>query len=87
MKNHNPLCAAVQTQDILYDFQSQMMFEIAGDAAFEPFDEALSEAVIDLIDRASTAGLHLSPRARHARFNLIWKDFVVEQKTKRAVHA
>ena len=62
-----------------------MMYEIAGPAAFEPFDEGLCEAVEELVVSTCNATDKLSPRARHARFNLIWKDFLAEQKALRAV--
>jgi hypothetical protein len=84
-QSHNPLCSAVQIQAGLYDIQSEMMAEIAGEAAFDPFDEVLCASVADLIDRALDAISTLSPRARHARLNLLWKEFVAEQKQKRDI--
>ena len=83
MSTHNPLCGAVGLRDELLEAQGQMMFEIAGDAAFEPFDEDLCNAVEELVCKSADAITHLSPRARHARLNAIWKDFVTEQKEKR----
>lgn len=78
----NPLIEAIAAQDRLYEAQCEMMFEIAGDAAFEPYDELLGEAVADLIDRAPAAIEKLSPRAQQARLNLMWKGFVEEQILK-----
>ena len=85
MSAHNPLCEAVALHDELLDLQGHMMAEIAGDAAFEPFDESLCAAVEELVYQSSDAVTHLSSRARHARLNVIWKDFVAEQKKKQAV--
>jgi len=85
MQHHNPLCEATHLHNILLDMQSEMMFEIAGEAAFEPFDEELAAAVDELIYKSADAVTALSPRARHARLNAIWKDFVAVQKAKRTV--
>lgn len=81
-RDHNPLCGAVAIHDSLLEIQGEMMHAIAGDAAFEPFDEVLCAAVEDLIYKSADAVTHLSPRARHARLNMIWKDFVAGQKQK-----
>jgi hypothetical protein len=80
----NPLIMATDARDCLSDMEGDMMFEIAGESAFEPFDGELCDAVIDLVYRASESVTKLSPRARQARLNLIWRDFVAEQKQKRA---
>ena len=83
MQHHNPLCEATHLHNILLDMQSEMMFEIAGEAAFEPFDEELAAAVDELIYKSADAVTALSPRARHARLNAIWKDFVAIQRQKK----
>ena len=84
---HNPLCAAVAIQDSLLEIQGEIMHAIAGDAAFEPFDDELCAAVEELIYKSTDAVTHLSPRARHARLNMIWQSFVTEQKAKIATPA
>lgn len=79
---HNPLCEAVAIRDSLLEIQGEIMHAIAGDAAFEPFDETLCAAVEELIYKSADAVTRLSPRARHARLNIIWKDFVAQQNQK-----
>jgi hypothetical protein len=79
----NPLVDAVYAHDRLLNLQGDAMFEVAGEAAFEPWDDILSAAVADLVCQASAAVAGLSPRARQARLNLIWRDFVAEQRQRR----
>ena len=76
----NLLSAAVTAQECLWEIQSNMMFEIAGESAFDPWNDMLANAVMELIDRAMESVEKLSPRARKARLNLIWMDFVKDQK-------
>ncbi len=83
----NPLIAAVEAREFLTDMEGDLMFEIAGEAAFEPFDDALAEAVLGLLEKTAFSTFKLSPRARQARLNLIWRDFVVEQKQQRAIRS
>ncbi len=83
----NPLASAVEARQFLTGAEGDMMFEIAGEAAFEPFDDALMDAVLDLIENTAFSLDKLSPRARQARLNLIWRDFVVEQKQQRAIRS
>jgi hypothetical protein len=80
----NPLDKAVDAHNNLIDAEGNMMFAVAGNAAFEPFDDELNTAVVELVCKASAAVEELSPRARRARLNLIWRDFVAEQKQRRS---
>ena len=82
---NNPLFMAVDAAECLMEMESDMMFAVGGDAVFEPFDDELNSAAIDLVYSSSSAVEKLSHRARHARLNLIWKDFVKEQKQKRTL--
>jgi hypothetical protein len=80
----NPLIMATDARDCLSDMEGDMMFAIGGEAAFEPFDSELCDAVIDLVYSASESVTKLSPRARQARLNLIWRDFQVSYAQKMA---
>lgn len=80
----NSLARAIDAYNHLCDEECDLMFEIAGEAAFDPFDGDLHSAAADLICNTAHSLDNLSSRARRARINLIWKDFVTEQKQKRA---
>ena len=82
---NNPLFHAIAARDHAMETETDMMFEVAGDAAFDPFDEVLCEAIANLVCNSAEAVASLLPRARQARLNLIWKDFVKEQRSLRAV--
>ena len=77
---NNPLITAVDASEHLMFAEGEMMFAVAGDAAFKPFNESLSNAIVELLDTSVNAVSELSPRARQARLNLIWRDFVAEQR-------
>lgn len=83
---NNPLIHAVMARNHALDIESDLMFEIGGEAAFDPFDEQLATDVANLVGNALDAVMQLSPRARQARLNLIWRGFIAEQKRKRGPH-
>ncbi len=80
----NPLAMAVDAHDCMHDMIGEMMEIIGGNGVFDPYDSELSNAIGDLIFKASDGVFELSDRARVARLNLIWKSFVEEQKQKRS---
>lgn len=81
---NNPLIKAVEAHEKMMDAEGDMMAEIGGESVFEPFDEVLCCAVSDLGFKSLDSVCHLTGRARVARLNLIWRDFVKEQKEKRS---
>lgn len=72
----NLLIDACRFYDDLLDAEGMIMVQIAGEGCFEPFDEQLSGEVTMLISSAADAARALSPRARRARLNLIWREFL-----------
>ncbi len=81
--SYNPLVEAVDAYEKLLDAEGNVMFEVSGEAAFEPFDQALCDAVSGRVSTAADAIRQLSPRARRARLNAIWDDFLREQQKAR----
>lgn len=80
MNQPNPLQHAIDIYDHLLDAEGEMMYRVAGKAAFDPWDDALYELVVNLVFSSAEAANQLPPRARRARLNLIWKDFVKNQQ-------
>ncbi len=83
MLKADALSMAVDSLICVQDMHHEMMHEILGpdpDACKGPGNENLRVAILRLVDSASKAVYDLSPRSRDARLNLIWKDFVAEQK-------
>jgi hypothetical protein len=77
---------AVQVWEHLLDLEGQLMFAVGGDAAFEPeFNHELCSAIEDLIMHSLDGVGELAPRARHARLNLIWKDFVAPYRLPKVI--
>ena len=83
---NNPLIMAVDAFDCLTDMECDMMAAISGDAAFDHYDEALGSAIVGLVITSTSACFELSPRARTARLNLIWRSFVETQRNLRSPH-
>ena len=81
----NPLIRAVELYDEMLDAQDAIMVAAVGQPALSDPDlfDRLHEEVTDLIDEASYSVVSLSARARIARLNLIWKDFVREYKNSK----
>jgi hypothetical protein len=77
----NPLIRAVELYDEMLDAQDAIMVAAVGNAALRDSDlfDRLHEQVTDLIGDASYGVVNLSTRAKTARLNLIWKDFLREQ--------
>ena len=75
---NNPLIDAVIAYDEFMDQHTSLMHLIAGCSVFEPYDEKFGDEVFELISGAWNGAYELSPRARQARLNLIWKDFLVK---------
>lgn len=78
----NPLIESFFVYGHLLDLEGEAMHEVGGCAAFDPFDEKLSEEVADLISTSYNACADLSERARRARLNAIWRQFVEDHKPK-----
>jgi hypothetical protein len=70
---NNLLECALELDDRLSEVHCEMMYEVSGEA---DFDDELCDAVHDLISKAGDACKSLSPRARRARLNALWNDFV-----------
>jgi hypothetical protein len=62
--NLNLLVEAIEALDRHLEAVEALMYEVAGERAFEPFDEQLHDAAMDLIYAASEAVEGLAPRAR-----------------------
>jgi len=78
--NYNPLIKAVGLFDQLMDAENEVMVTVVGEEALrkdELFDELYGN-VQDLIMESSCSVANLSGRARIARLNLIWGDFLKE---------
>ena len=78
----NPLFEAYELNERLLEIEGEIMCLVAGEEAFEPFDEELSAAVIELISRAGDACRDVSPRVRRARLNALWREFLEQQENK-----
>jgi hypothetical protein len=72
----NPLVEAVRLYEAELDAVADVMFAVGGAECLEEFDERLHREVMDLTTRSYDAVAKLGPRAREARLNLIWKDFL-----------
>jgi hypothetical protein len=79
----NPLAAAVEAHKLLDEAHTEMMHEIGGCAVLENFDQELFDEIYDLTFGASESVDALSSRAREARLNLIWKDFMKKHSRKK----
>lgn len=77
----NPLADAVAELEKQYDLVATLMWEVRGERAFEPFDEELSKEIYKLIHASLKAVDNLGKRARRARLNLIWKEFLATHAT------
>lgn len=62
--------------------EGEIMFAIKGDAAFDPFDEALCIAISDFIWQTADAVRQLSPRARQARIRARVAEFMTVYQAK-----
>lgn len=82
----NPLIAAVELFDQLLDVKTDAMMEAVGAVALsnEKVFDQICEDVEDLVVHASCAVAELSPRARVARLNSIWRNFLKERATASA---
>ncbi len=78
----NLLIDAVRTYDQVLNMEADIMVAIGGKDALKNFDEELHTEVYNLIGDAWNATIKLSDRARTARLNAIWKDFVKKYSTK-----
>jgi len=72
----NPLIEAFDVHERILEIQGAIMHTVKGDAAFEPFDEELCQAVNRLIYDSADKCRDLPPRARIARLNAIWRDWL-----------
>ena len=73
----NPLIHAVDIFDHLLSAEIGIQNIINGD---NDFDAELNDKVYQLIESSWNAVYELSSRARIARLNLIWKQFLEENK-------
>ena len=78
--NLNPLVEAIEALDRHFETVNTLMFEVGGEQAFKSFDEQLHDAAMDLVYDASGAVEGLKPRARRARLNLIWREFLAKHR-------
>lgn len=87
----NPLVDAIQSYDALLNMQWTIAeiileptceYESIGD---DPRFSDLMDDIWKLMDKTWNGVYDLSPRARRARINLIWSDFV-KSRTKRKHH-
>lgn len=80
--SENPLHESFDLYERLIESQGDIMHAVKGCAAFDPFDEELSGAAWDLIVDSWQACQRVSPRARRARLNAIWRDFMRARESK-----
>jgi len=85
----NPLIKAVELFDRLMEAETEIERAVRGGEEFLFIDEKLTDEIHCLVLKASVSGEALSRRARIARINLIWRDFLKEQneREKRNGHA
>ena len=76
MSHDNPLIEAFEVYESLQEIEGGIMYAVAGEKAFEPFDEKLSRAVQNLVSSSADAVRKLSPRVRRARLNAIWNQIL-----------
>jgi hypothetical protein len=81
----NPLIRAVELYDEILEAQDAIMVAAVGNPALSDPDlfDRLHEEVTDLIGASSHGVVSLSARARIARLNLIWKDFLKRHAVKK----
>jgi hypothetical protein len=81
MNECNPLHEAVQTWERYLDAHAHVMVHVGDEECLDNFDEKLSIEVNDFIIDSYDAVALLSPRARRARLNARWRDFIASRKT------
>lgn len=82
---NNPLIRAVNAYEDSICAGIDMMGEIGGAECLDNFDQELSDAVLKLTRSASEAVRKLSPRAREARLNLLWREFVAKHRAAKEI--
>jgi hypothetical protein len=80
--NLNPLVEAIQALERHFEAVDILVCEVTGERAFKQFDEQLHDAAMALVYDASEAVAGLGPRARRARLNLIWRDFLTKHQAR-----
>src|ERR1700730_8298501 len=78
----NRLIKAVELFDRLMEAETEIERAVRGGEEFLFIDEKLTDEIHGLVLRSAVSGEALSRRARIARLNLIWKDFLKEQAAK-----
>ena len=76
--SYNPLVRAVELFDRLMEAETEIERAVRGGEEFFFIDENLTHEIHRLVLKSSVSGEALSRRARIARLNLIWRDFLTE---------
>jgi hypothetical protein len=85
MGNH--LIKAVELFDQLMEAETEIERAVRGGEEFLLIDEKLTDEIHCLVLKSSVSGEALSRRARIARLNLIWNDFLKEHAAKMTASA
>ena len=76
----DPFIKAVENYEKSIELGIDLMLQVGGVECMDNFDHKLADEIQKLIERASSSGTKLSPRARRARLKMIWRYFVNKNK-------
>lgn len=83
----NPLIKAVELFDQLMEAETEIERAVRGEEEFLFINESLTDEIHMLVLKSSISGEALSRRARIARLNLIWNDFLKQHAAKMTASA